>query len=147
MRYDAAGGEDVTHPNLALIDKFFEAYAKRDMDGLHKVLASSAKWTALGGHPLAGVKNGFDEVIGFFDAMGAVMGKSNSKVEKLIISANDDYAVECQHVWTNRSDGQNLDHLICVLWMFKDGKIVEGRHFFSDPQAADRFFNYVTALK
>jgi hypothetical protein len=137
----------MTHPNLALIEQFFEAYSRRDLDGLHKVLASNAKWTALGVHPLAGVKNGFGEVIAFFDAMGAVMGKSSPKVEKLIVSANADYAVECQHVWTDRGDGHDLDHLVCVLWTFKDGKIAEGRHFFSDPQAADRFFNYATSLK
>lgn len=137
----------MSHPNLVLIDQFFDAYARRDPDGLHRVLAADAKWTALGGHPLAGVRNGFDEVIGFFDAMGAVMAKSNPRVEKLIVSANDDYAVECQHVWTNRSDGHNLDHLVCVLWTFKDGKIAAGRHFFSDPQAADQFFNYVSAVR
>ncbi len=135
------------HPNLALIDKFFEAYGRRDMDALHQVLAPDATWTALGQHPLAGVKVGFDEVIGFFDAMGAIMGRSNPRVEKLIVSANDEYAVECQHVWTNRSDGHDLDHLVCVLWTFKDGRITAGRHFFSDPQAADRFFSYVAALK
>ncbi len=137
----------MTHPNLALIDRFFEAYSRRDMAALHQVLAADAKWTALGQHPLAGVKVGFDEVIAFFDAMGGIMAKSNPRVEKLIVSANDDYAVECQHVWTNRSDGHNLDHLVCVLWTFKGGSIVEGRHFFSDPQAADGFFGYVAAIR
>ncbi len=137
----------MAHPNLALIDKFFEAYGKRDLERLHRLLAPDARWTALGQHPLAGVKVGFDQVIGFFDAMGSVMGKSNPKVEKLIVSANDDYVIECQHVWTNRSDGHNLDHLVCVLWTFKDGRIIEGRHFFSDPQAADRFFDYAVGLK
>lgn len=137
----------MTHPNLTLIDRFFEAYARRDMDALHAVRAADARWTALGQHPLAGVKNGFDQVIGFFDAMGAVMGKSNPKVEKLIVSANDDYVIECQHVWTNRSDGHDLDHLVCVLRTFKDGRIVEARHSFSDPLAADGFLSYVSALK
>ncbi len=137
----------MTHPNLALIDSFFEAYSKRDLDGLHAVLAPDGRWIALGQHPLAGVKTGFDQVIGFFDAMGALMGRSNPKVEKLIVSANDHYVIECQHVWTNRDDGHNLDHLVCVLWTFKDGRIVEERHFFSDPQAADQFFSYVTQLR
>ncbi len=137
----------MTHPNLVLIDRFFEAYAKRDMAALHAVLAPDARWIALGQHPLAGVKVGPEQVIAFFDAMGAVMGKSNPKVEKLIVSANDNYVIECQHVWTDRSDGHNLDHLVCVLWTFKDGRIVEGRHFFSDPKAADTFFTYVNSLK
>jgi ketosteroid isomerase-like protein len=136
----------MNHPNLILIDKFFEAYAKHDIDGLRLVLADNAKWTSLGQHPFGGVRNGFDEVIGFFDTMGAVMSKSGTRVEKLIIGANDAYVVECQHVWTTREDGHNLDHLVCVLWKFENGKIVEGTHFFADPKMADGFFNYVAAL-
>ncbi len=137
----------MTHPNLDLIDKFFEAYGKRDFDGLRRVLAEDVKWISLGQHPFGGAKNGFDEVIAFFDTMGAVMSRSNNKVEKLVIGANDNYVVECQHVWTNREDGHNLDHLVCVLWKIENGKIVEGRHFFSDPKAVDNFFNYVATVK
>jgi ketosteroid isomerase-like protein len=57
----------MTHPNIDLNNKFFEAYGKRDLDGLRTVLAEDAKWTALGEHPLSGVRNGFAEVIAFFD--------------------------------------------------------------------------------
>ena len=137
----------MTYPKLDLINKFFEAYGKRDFDGLRRVLADNAKWTALGQHPLSSVRNGFDQVIAFFDAMGVVMGRSNVKVEKLVVGANDNYVVECQHVWTNRDDGHNLDHLVCVLWKFENGKIVEGRHFFADPQAVNNFFNYVATVE
>lgn len=135
------------HPNLDLINQFFNAYRKRDLGELKRVLAANAKWTALGQHPLSGIRNGFDEVVAFFDMMGAVMGRSNTKVEKLIMGANDDYVIECQRVWTNREDGYNLDHLVCVLWRFENSKIVEGRHFFSDPQAVDSFFNHVVTMR
>jgi ketosteroid isomerase-like protein len=136
----------MSHPNLDIINKFFEAYGRRNMDDLRLVLDNNAKWISLGHHPYSGVRNGFDEVIAFFDMMGAIMGKSNNQVEKLIVCANDSYVVECQRVWTNRDDGHNLDHLVCVLWKFENSKIVEGRHFFSDPVAADSFFNYLSTL-
>jgi ketosteroid isomerase-like protein len=135
----------MNHPNLDLIQQFFAAYAARDRDALQRVLAEDSRWIALGGHPLSGVKQGFDEIIAFFDAMGAIMGGSHSQVEKLVMGANERYVVECQHVWTHREDGRNLDHLVCVLWKFENGKIVEGRHFFADPQAADGFFNAILA--
>jgi uncharacterized protein len=136
----------MSHPNLDIINKFFEAYGGRNMDDLRLVLDNNAKWISLGRHPYSGVRNGFDEVIAFFDMMGAIMGKSNNQVEKLIVCANDSYVVECQRVWTNRDDGHNLDHLVCVLWKFENSKIVEGRHFFSDPVAVDSFFNYLSTL-
>lgn len=135
------------HPNLDIIDRFFHAYRARDLDGVRRVMAQDVKWTALGRHPFGGVKNGFDEVIAFFDQMGSLMGASNTRAEKLVIGANDDFVVECQRVWTSREDGRNLDHLECVLWKFKDAKIVEGRHFYSDSEAVDNFFNYVVKVK
>ncbi len=139
--------EKMTNSNLDLINKFFEAYGKRDMEALRLVLDEDAKWISLGQHPFSGVKDGFDEVIAFFDTMGAIMGGSNVRVEKLIVSENDQYVIECQHVWTNREDGHNLDHMVCVLWTFKESKIVEGRHFFADPKAGDDFFNYIASLR
>ncbi len=136
----------MTHPNLDLIDQFFAAYGRRDVAALHRVLADNARWISLGQHPYAGVKEGFDAVIAFFDQMGSLMGRSNNHVEKLIVSANDRFVIECQRVWTAREDGHNLDHLVCVLWTFENNQIVEGRHFYSDPQASDAFFNYLSTL-
>jgi uncharacterized protein len=136
----------MTTSNLDVINKFFEAYGKRDLESLKLVLDENAKWISLGQHPFGGVRNGFDEVIAFFDTMGAIMGGSNVRVEKLIVSENDPYVIECQHVWTNREDGHNLDHMVCVLWKFEHSKIVEGRHFFADPKAADDFYNYIASL-
>src|SRR5512133_2817471 len=115
----------MSHPNQDIIDQFFEAYGRRDIDALRLVLADHAKWVSLGRHPYSGVRNGFDEVIAFFDRMGAIMSKSNNRVEKLIVCERDNYVLECQRVWTNREDGHNLDHLVCVLWKFEDSKIVE----------------------
>ena len=132
--------------NLDTINKFLEAYGKRDLEALKLVLAEDAKWISLGQHPFGGVKNGFEEVIAFFDTMGSIMGRSNVRVEKLIVSENDTYVIECQHIWTGREDGHNLDHLVCVLWKFEGSKIVEGRHFFADPKAADDFYNYIASL-
>ncbi|WP_061249716.1 nuclear transport factor 2 family protein [Leptospira alstonii] len=131
------------HPNLELIDRFFEAYMVRDFDALRKVLSEDAKWSFPGQHPFSGIKNGFEEIVAFFDTMGSVMGKSNVKAEKLVIGVNEDYVIESQRIFTNRADGNNIDHLVCVLWKFSYGKIVEGSHFFASPQAADSFFTKV----
>ena len=137
----------MANSNLDIINKFFEAYGKRDIDNLRLVLDDNAKWTSLGQHPFSGVRNGFNEVIAFFDTMGAIMDKSNVSVEKFIVSENDNYVIECQRVWTNMDDEHNLDHMVCVLWKFENSRIVEGRHFFADPKAADDFFNYIASVK
>lgn len=71
------------------------------------------------------------------------MGKSNVKVEKLVMGGNNNYVLECQHILTNREDGINFDQDLCVLWIFNDGKLIEGKHFISDQFEADIFFNKV----
>jgi ketosteroid isomerase-like protein len=74
------------------------------------------------------------------------MAVSNGKMEKLIIAENDRYVIECQHSKTNREDGNNLEHFSTVLWTFENGKIIEGRHFFADPQAVDSYFTAVAPV-
>jgi len=134
---------EMENPNQKIVDKYFEAYGKHDMKGIRQVMSENVKWYFLGNHPLAGVKNGVDEVVVFFDTMGGIMAKSNPKIEKLIVSENENHFIECIHSRTNGPDGFNLDHYACVLWTLANEKIIEGRHFFADPQAVDRYFSAV----
>ncbi|MDB5050961.1 MAG: hypothetical protein JWO30_4032 [Fibrobacteres bacterium] len=135
----------MTKPNQLKIDRFFSAYGKRDFAGIKQVMAEDAVWYFIGRHPLAGVKKGIGEIIAFFDAMGAIIGKSKPDIQKQIVAENEAYVIECVHTKTNNPDGKNLDHYAAVLWTFKDGKITEGRHFFADPPAVDAYFNAVAA--
>jgi ketosteroid isomerase-like protein len=136
----------MTTTNQDIINKFFDSYIKRDFDSIRMVMADNVTWTFLGRHKLAGVKTGIDQVVAFFDIMGGIMSKSKPTVDKLVIGSNDNYVIECQHIRTNREDGINIDHHVCVLWTFENGKIISGRHFFADPKSADTFFDTVTPI-
>lgn len=131
------------HENLNIIDKFFEAYSRHNMNDIQQVLSENIKWLFPGQNPLSGVKVGIEEVISFFDKMGSIMGKSNVEVKRLIMGENNDYIIECQQIRTNREDGVNLYQDMCVLWMFENGRIVHGKHFMSDQYEADAFFQKV----
>ena len=126
-----------------VIDIFFESYLKKDRVGIEKVMDENVTWSFLGQHKLAGIKQGIDEVVSFFDKMGSIMSESKPTIEKLIVASNDDFLIECQHIKTNREDGINIEHEVCVLWRFKNEKIISGTHFFSDPNAVDLYFNSV----
>jgi uncharacterized protein len=112
--------------------KFFDAYGRHDLAALRAELAEDATWVFPGRNRFSGTQRGAEGIAAFFDAMGGVMGQSQVKAETLFREANDGYVLESQHVWTHRDDGHNLDHQWCVRWAFKDGKIVEGRHFAAD---------------
>jgi ketosteroid isomerase-like protein len=133
----------MTQKNRQIVDAFFQAYGKRDIEGVKLVMAEEAIWHFPGSHPLAGIKRGVGEIVAFFDAMGKIMRESNPKIDKLIVAENEDHVIECIHSTTHRTDGIDLDHRACVLWTLKGGKIIEGRHFFSDPGAMDRYFTAV----
>jgi ketosteroid isomerase-like protein len=136
----------MNNTNEAVIGNFFEAYSKHDFDAIRKVMSEDVIWVFMGQHPLAGVKNGIEDVVAFFDNMAEIMGSSKVKAEKLVTGSNDNFLVECQHITTSREDGNNIDHHICVLWTFENNKIKEGRHFFADPHAADQFFSAVSPI-
>jgi ketosteroid isomerase-like protein len=113
------------------------------MNAIRDVMAENVTWYFPGQHPLAGVKKGIEEVIAFYDQVGKIMSKSNPKTEKIMVAEKDNHLIECIHSKTNRDDGNNLDHQACVLWTFEDGKIIEGRHFFADQEAVNRYFTAV----
>jgi len=129
--------------NQELVDSFFEAYIKHDKELIKQVMDENVTWSFLGQHKLAGIKNGIDEVVAFFDKMGSIMNESKPTIEKLIVASNDHYLIECQHIKTNREDGINIEHDVSVLWKFENGKIVSGKHFFADPKTVDHYFNAV----
>jgi len=129
--------------NQEIINRFFDSYMKRDLDGVKDVMAGDVVWYFKGRHRLAGTKKGIDEVIGFFDTMGGIMSQSRPTIEKLIVAEKDNYFIECQHIRTNREDGINIDHFATVLWTIENGKIVSGRHFFADPESVDWYFDAV----
>jgi len=132
--------------NEALVNKFFDAYGRHDFAALREVVQEDVIWVFLGQHPLAGVKNGIEEVVAFFDNMSAIMSASNVQAEKLVMGSNETFLVECQHITTHRADGNNIDHHVCVLWTFENNKIKSGRHFFADPHTADHFFSALAPI-
>jgi len=129
--------------NQEIVDAFFEAYNKHDMKAIRKVMAENITWYFEGQNPMAGVKKGVEEVVEFFDTMAKIMEKSRPEMDKLIVADNERYFIECQHSRTHRQDDNNLDHYTAVLWTIENGKIIEGRHFFADPQAVDKYFSAV----
>lgn len=125
----------MTHPNLDVINSFFEAYGKRDMDALRQVTTEDVTWHFPGRHPLGGTKKGVAEVVAFFDQMA----KFDFRADRLVIGVADEYVVEAQRVWTEEN-GHDVEMGWCVLWTFDDGKLAGGTHFSSEQYKADDFF-------
>jgi uncharacterized protein len=73
----------MTLTNQEIINKFFDAYFKHDFNAIKEVMFDDVTWFFMGDHKLAGVKNGINEVVTFFDIMGEIMGTSNPTLKNL----------------------------------------------------------------
>lgn len=125
-----------THPNLTLINVFFDAYSRNDLKEIKKVLSEDIKWHIPGEHPLSGTKKGIDEVLNFFK----ILKKGAFKAEPIIMGVNDEYVIDCHRNWSNLEDAENLNAMSCLLWRIENHKIKEVHNFPENQKVVDLFF-------
>jgi uncharacterized protein len=128
-----------THPNLALINEFFVAYGKNDLDGIKKVMSADIKWHIPGEHPLSGTKTGVGEVLDFFKKLN----KGALKAEPIVMGVNDNYVIDCHKNWSELpgKDAVNFNGMSCLLWRIENNQIVEVHNFPQDQKEINGFFN------
>ncbi|ALG07416.1 nuclear transport factor 2 family protein [Kibdelosporangium phytohabitans] len=127
----ATGGE---HPNVALIRRYYQVYGSGDLTALRQFFAPGIRWTIPGHHPLAGTKNGPDEVLAFF----AQLAKSGFRAEILFLAADGDWVVDMHRGWSTTPTG--LDITWTLAYRIRGRQIVEAVNFAADQHAADAFF-------
>ena len=127
--------------NLAKIQTFFEAYARKDVAAVRAVMAADITWQIPGHHPLAGTKKGIDEVLAFFDQLA----KAGFKAQPLVVVEHGDYVIDHHRGWSEA--GAGLDLTWCLVFRFHEGKIAQVTNFCEDQHKADSFFYEIYKLK
>lgn len=127
--------------NLSKIQSFFTAYAAKNVAAVRAVMADNIVWRIPGHHPLAGEKQGIDEVLAFFDQLG----KADFKAQPLVIVEQGDYVIDHHRGWSEAGSG--LDLTWCLVFRFENGKIREVTNFCDDQHKADLFFYEIYKLK
>lgn len=125
------------HPNLVLVNRFFEAYATNSIHDLQDIFHDDIKWHIPGNHPLSGIKNGISEIVEYLNQLN----RFNFKAEGVVLGANDDYVIDCHRNWSELDEEDNLNNMSCLLWKFENGKIKEVFNFPQDQHIVDIFFN------
>ena len=128
---------NTTHPNLTLINQFFQAYASNDPAGIRNVLSEDIRWHIPGNHPLSGTKRGIDEVLGYFKQLS----KAAFQASPIVMGVNDNFVIDCHRNWSNINNGENLNNMSCLLWKIENNKIVEVHNFPEDQHKVDAFFS------
>lgn len=130
-------------PKIAVIERFFAAYAAGDGAGIAGALAPDVRWTIPGRHPLSGTKRGIPEVLAFFDQLG----KAGFKAAPIFLGADGRYVVDVHRGWSTALEGK-VDAIWALVWHFDDeGRIDEVTNLCGDQAQMDHFCWANYALK
>ena len=127
------------HPNAVLIQKGFEAFAQGDLATLSELFADDAVWVTESGGILKGKFEGKEAIFGSWAPIGPeTNGTFKQEVEE--IYADDRVCVAVTNLSGTRN-GKSLDGARSVIvFVVRDGKVVQGRIISQDPDRADDFW-------
>ncbi|SRR5579863_2525376 len=131
---------NIEHPNAMLVRRFYEAFAREDMDTARNCFAEDAVWHLPGRSPLAGDHIGWDGIVrDFFGKLRELSG-GTFRAELTDVLANNEYAVALQHATATR-ETKHLDVTACQLMHIRGGRIHEVRGYYSDQYSLDDFWS------
>ncbi|GAB3899034.1 nuclear transport factor 2 family protein [Spirosoma agri] len=131
----------ISHPNIELVHRFFQAYATNDLSTIETILSPIIQWHIPGRHPLSGVKKGIDDVLTYFEQLG----KADFQASPIVMGVNDQYVIDCHQNWSQLQGVDNLNAMSCLLWKIDDGKISEVYNFPQDQYVVDAFISKLYA--
>ncbi len=127
------------HPNVALVRKVYEAFARGDTAALTKLFDENVVWHYPGKSPLAGEFRGRDAVFAWFDRLGELSG-GTFQMEVHDILANDGHVVVLAHYTASRPRKQFESRYVEV-YHVRDGEITEVWDFSEDQRLDDEFWS------
>jgi ketosteroid isomerase-like protein len=123
-----------------VVRRFYEAVARRDLEGALACFSEDAVWILPGRSMIAGEHRGRD-AIGekVLSQVGPRSGET-FRAELLDVAVGEKYVVAVQHASAERN-GKRLDITACQLMTIRSGRIVEVRGHYSDQSALDDFWD------
>ena len=111
--------------NKRLIESFFEAGNRGDLDRCLALLDESVKWTNIGSTRVSGTFAGKQAVVK--DLLGPVFGMLKSGIRSTVhnIVAEHDFVVVQSRGHAETVDGRRYDNTYCHVFRIRSGKILE----------------------
>jgi ketosteroid isomerase-like protein len=110
------------------------------METLTEIFDENASWHTPGRSPLAGDSKGREAT---FAQFGRYVGETGGtfKATLLHLLRSEDGRVVGVHRNTASRNGKQLDVGCCILFEFKDGRVIDGREHCYDLYAWDEFWS------
>lgn len=122
--------------NIQLIQDYYAAYATGDPEAVRPFLHEDVVWRIPDHHPMAGDKEGPDEVIAFFTGLA----RGNFGAEPIFFQAQGNMVVDIHRGFSGVGEGPEVDQLYALMFRIEDGLIIEAQNFLTDMYESDRFF-------
>jgi ketosteroid isomerase-like protein len=126
--------------NVATVRRGYAAFNSADMKTLTEIFDAGASWHTPGRGQLAGDHLGRDAVFSYFGRLGEETA-GTFKARLLHVLKSDDGRVVGVHQNTAEKKGKRLDVGCCIVFEFKDGRVIDGREHIYDLYAWDKFWS------
>jgi hypothetical protein len=126
--------------NAATVRRGYEAFNTGDMKTLTEIFHESASWHTPGRGPLAGDHQGREATFAYFGRLVRETGETFKATLQHLLKSDDGRVVGIHHNSAKRN-GKQLEVYCCLVFEFKDGKIIDGREHFYDLYAWDEFWS------
>jgi hypothetical protein len=126
--------------NVETVRRGYAAFNSADMKTLTELFDENASWHTPGTGLLAGDHKGRQATFTQFGRYGADT-EGTFKAVLRSVGQSDDGRVVAIHHNTARRNGKQLEVDCCLVFEFKDGRVIDGREYFFDLYAWDRFWS------
>ena len=126
--------------NAETVRRGYEAFNRGDMKTLTELFDERASWHTPGRSPIACDHQGREAAFAQFGRYGGET-KGTFKATLLHVLKSDDGRVVGIHHNTAERGGKHLDVGCCIVFEFKDGRVIDGREHVFDLHAWDEFWS------
>jgi len=128
-----------THPNVERAQEYLSSFAAGDLDSAAKHFRDDIVWRVGGYHPLSGVYEGKEAVLGYLREAGAQTGGS-LRVDADTILASDRFLSLFVRVKGQRADASLDADMAQIVRLDEDGRWAEYWALSSNQAAIDEFW-------
>ena len=126
-------------PNVALLQKGYEAFARGDIAALTELFAEAVVWHLPGNNLISGEHRGRDAVFAVFAKTMELTG-GTFKIDLHDIVGNDEHTVSLSRASASRQ-GKQLDLRGADIYHIRNGKVTEWWSFNENQRLDDEFWS------
>ena len=129
----------ISDDDVAMVRRFYAAFAARDIEAARPCLAPDAVWHVPGRSAIAGDHRGWDAIRNNFLVQLGTLSGGTFRAELIDLLVGAEHIVALQRA-TADHEGRHLDVGACQLIRVNGGRIVEVRGHYADQDALDSFW-------